>query len=436
MPSSTVQWHAAMANPTVHNRCLVCEKEVVAGVRRAFHPPAPNNCVAREFFTRFVKPSYVFPPNDDDSILLFVCRKPCFTRLEQGACRVTAVESIIRELTGSPDATLVLSSVHRPGSVGANSEPQTRTRTLSEAEEPGRKNTSESRSEITTTSQTVPGPSQCPPVSSKRAVARSDTSSTSLLGKRRLHGGSGPRAIKPKQLKIADPLILFTPLLGPNAGVAIYPNPPADTTSHLIPGRNIPLVAAKPTIYPIPQANEASRLIPGRDIPLVAAKPTRLGSPSRDGVRQSMTAALQLALSCPGPQAKEGAPTSGREVASATANHILQMAMLQPSITGREITSATTNHIPQVATLQPSIAGKEVTSARANHVPQGTTLQLPTAATASSRRSGAQSVCGPVLVHTCLISLPGFHTFPDVVENEYNSVTYSNRITVLEMRYL
>ena len=345
-----------MANPTIHTRCLVCEKEVIKGDRRAFHPPAINNCVAREFFTRFVKPSYVFPPNDDDSILLFVCRRPCFTKLEQGACRVTAVESIIRELSGSPNATLALS---RLPAGGVNSEPQSQTRALSGSGESVRQRISESHSEIplsgakTTTSmstsvagtltsacsvaasQAVPGPTQPPPVSSNHARVRGTSSATSLLGKRRLHGGSGPRTILPKRLRVADPLIVFTPLLGPNAGVAIYPHP---------------------------QAKEAFQM-PGRDVALVADKPAPLGSLLQNGLHQLTAAAASLVpralplppaqVSCSGPQAKEGGQMSGR--ASATAQHIPQGAVLQPSTT----------------------------------------------ATASSRQSGADSA---VLVHTCLIS--------------------------------
>ena len=40
---------------------------------------------------------------------LFVCKAPCFAKLEQGMSKVIAVEKIIRDLHGPTGATLALS---------------------------------------------------------------------------------------------------------------------------------------------------------------------------------------------------------------------------------------------------------------------------------------------------------------------------------------
>ncbi len=84
--------------------------------RRTIHQPGSGSTShgVREFFVRFVKPSFVFPAPSDGK-LLFVCKKPCFAKLEQGMSKVTAVENIIRELHGPAGATISLSVTTGPG---------------------------------------------------------------------------------------------------------------------------------------------------------------------------------------------------------------------------------------------------------------------------------------------------------------------------------
>ena len=83
------------------DRCVRCGKEVLP-LSRTIHPLSTGCSGVRAFFIQFVKPSFVFPgPGNGKS--LFVYKKPCFTKLEQGMSKVSAVENIIRELHTVPD---------------------------------------------------------------------------------------------------------------------------------------------------------------------------------------------------------------------------------------------------------------------------------------------------------------------------------------------
>ena len=84
------------------DRCLVCGKELLPYKRRVLY----LGCHAgRDFFLRFVEPSFVFPSNGKP---LFLCRHPCFAKLERAMNKVSAVEKIIRNLHGPVGATLAL----------------------------------------------------------------------------------------------------------------------------------------------------------------------------------------------------------------------------------------------------------------------------------------------------------------------------------------
>ena len=93
-----------LARETVADRCLVCGKVAPPLSRRTIHAPLSGSHGIQEFFVRFVKPGFAFP----DGQWLFVCKKPCFSKLEQGMNKVSAVENILRDLRGPADATLTL----------------------------------------------------------------------------------------------------------------------------------------------------------------------------------------------------------------------------------------------------------------------------------------------------------------------------------------
>ena len=84
------------------DRCLVCGKELLPYKRRVLYP---GFHARQDFFLRFVKPSFVFP---SDGKPLFLCKQPCFAKLEQAMNKVSAVEKIIRDLHGPVGATLAL----------------------------------------------------------------------------------------------------------------------------------------------------------------------------------------------------------------------------------------------------------------------------------------------------------------------------------------
>ena len=84
------------------DRCLVCGKELLPYKRRILYP---GFHAGQDFFLRFVKPSFVFP---SDGKPLFLCKQPCFAKLEQAMNKVSAVEKIIRDLHGPVGATLAL----------------------------------------------------------------------------------------------------------------------------------------------------------------------------------------------------------------------------------------------------------------------------------------------------------------------------------------
>ena len=86
------------------DRCLVCGKELLPYKRRVLCPVCH---AGQDFFLRFVKPSFVFPSDEKP---LFLCRHPCFAKLEQAMNKVNAVEKIIRDLHGPVGATLALNA--------------------------------------------------------------------------------------------------------------------------------------------------------------------------------------------------------------------------------------------------------------------------------------------------------------------------------------
>ena len=82
-------------------------------------------CLGRTSLYRFQRRFLRFPRvvrtssacHDDSSgngKSLFVCKKPCFAKLDQGMSKVSAVENIIRELHGPVDAMLSFCGTAEP----------------------------------------------------------------------------------------------------------------------------------------------------------------------------------------------------------------------------------------------------------------------------------------------------------------------------------
>ena len=103
------------------DRCLVCGKELLPYKRRVLCPVCH---AGQDFFLRFVKPSFVFPSDEKP---LFLCRHPCFAKLEQAMheqsqCRrednngpVGAILALDAGMTASlASFTVVLVPLHRP----------------------------------------------------------------------------------------------------------------------------------------------------------------------------------------------------------------------------------------------------------------------------------------------------------------------------------
>ena len=184
------------------DRCLVCGRVAPPLSRRTIHPPLSGSHGIREFFVRFVKPGFAFP----DGQSLFVCKKPCFSKLEQGMNKVSAVEKILRDLRGPADATLLLSVATETRVVFANACTQTKPVSVTES--------SQSIAEMhlkrgasTTTATAIATKRQ--KASSSSSIRESFPSTpVSMLGKHRLHGGSQPsrakrfRALKPVSLSV------------------------------------------------------------------------------------------------------------------------------------------------------------------------------------------------------------------------------------------
>jgi hypothetical protein len=188
------------------DRCLVCRKEIPPLFQKTIHPPLLTSHGIR---IRFVKPGFVFPgPSDGQT--LFVCKKPCFSKLEQGMSKVTAVETIVRDLRGpADDASLSLSGVKGPAgsanrtAVYANACTQTEPVPVESLQTTSV--TFGKRRAATETATASIGKKQ--KQSSGSSVRESSPSTpVSLLGKRRL--GGCPQASRAKRCKALDPVSL------------------------------------------------------------------------------------------------------------------------------------------------------------------------------------------------------------------------------------
>ena len=79
-----------MADMAYHS-CLVCGEHTSPKGRVVFWPLSEKNSRAHTFFCKLINGSYSFSGTDP----LYVCKQPCFTRLQQASDKL---ESIVSEL--------------------------------------------------------------------------------------------------------------------------------------------------------------------------------------------------------------------------------------------------------------------------------------------------------------------------------------------------
>ncbi len=191
------------------NRCLVCGKPAPPMARRMIHPPSPSNRAARNFYSRFINPSFVFPESMSLEVALYACKKPCYAKMESAMSKVVATESIITELCGpTVDATLSLcAGTRRPGGAALTGTSDSSTQTEIAAVTPL------VRREVPDTSSSDSVPSQHrTPFSKRRATigqaTRREARTTSLLGKHKLPAAESVTS-RAKRLKVLPPVLLF-----------------------------------------------------------------------------------------------------------------------------------------------------------------------------------------------------------------------------------
>ena len=74
--------------------CLVCGGDTAPKGRVSFWPLSEKNSRAHAFFCKFINASYTFSGTGH----LYICKQPCFAKLQQASEKLESVISIISEL--------------------------------------------------------------------------------------------------------------------------------------------------------------------------------------------------------------------------------------------------------------------------------------------------------------------------------------------------
>ena len=77
--------------------CVLCHKPTAAGLRSILHPKSQNNTEQRRFFVNFVSPGYQWPVGQGGPTL-YVCRRTCQIKLQQGVIKAADLKKIVNEL--------------------------------------------------------------------------------------------------------------------------------------------------------------------------------------------------------------------------------------------------------------------------------------------------------------------------------------------------
>ena len=77
--------------------CVLCHKPTAAGLRSVLHPESRSNNELRRFFVNFVSPGYQWPMAQGGPTL-YVCRRTCQAKLQQGVAKANDLKKIVNEL--------------------------------------------------------------------------------------------------------------------------------------------------------------------------------------------------------------------------------------------------------------------------------------------------------------------------------------------------
>ena len=77
--------------------CVLCHKPTAAGLRSVLHPESRSNNEQRQFFVNFVSPGYQWPVGQGGPTL-YMCRRTCQAKLQQGVVKANDLKKIVNEL--------------------------------------------------------------------------------------------------------------------------------------------------------------------------------------------------------------------------------------------------------------------------------------------------------------------------------------------------
>ena len=90
--------------------CLLCHKPTAAGLRSVIHPESTSNAEQRRFFVNFVSQGYQWPVGRDGPSL-YMCRRSCQAKIQQGVAKAADLKKIVNELRVQHIAQLTSSQV-------------------------------------------------------------------------------------------------------------------------------------------------------------------------------------------------------------------------------------------------------------------------------------------------------------------------------------